>query len=193
MARETAIALFCKAAAYPFVKPLGIHVHIGSQIAVRDPYMQTARFLLDMIAELKKSRISIEFIDLGGGIGINYENQLDDGSGALTYLPEILPALLAPFKTTNLKLFIELGRSIVGTSGFLVTQVQYIKTTPAKKFLIVDAAMNNLIRPSLYQAFHQIVTLTKNSRAQEKVDVVGPVCETSDYFARDRESPCAGR
>lgn len=189
VAREAAIALFRKAAGLTFINPAGLHVHIGSQIASDDPYLQTAHFLLDVIGELKALNIPIDFIDLGGGIGINYQNQIDDGSGSLTYLSRILPAVLAQFRQTGVKIFIELGRSIVGSAGFLVTRVQYIKTTPAKKFLIVDAAMNNLIRPSLYQAYHQIVTLDKNDQTPEIVDVVGPVCETSDYFARDRSLP----
>ena len=189
IAREAAIALFQKASTYEFINPSGLHVHIGSQIASNDPYLQTARFLLDVIKELKTFKIPIHFVDLGGGIGINYDNQIDDGSGSLTYLTRILPSLLAPFKQLGLELFIELGRSIVGSAGFLVTQIQYIKTTPAKKFLIVDAAMNNLIRPSLYQAYHQIVPLHKSAQTTGKVDIVGPVCETSDYFARDRSLP----
>ncbi len=189
IAREPAIALFQTAADLEFIRPEGLHVHIGSQIASHDPYRQTADFLLDVVDELKTKNITIGFIDLGGGIGINYENQIDDGSGSLTYLNRILPALLEPFKKPGIRLFIELGRSIIGSAGFLVTRVQYIKTTAAKKFLIVDAAMNNLIRPCLYQAYHQIVALQKSDGPPETVDVVGPVCETSDYLARDRSLP----
>lgn len=189
VARKTALGLFRKAAEIDDIKPAGLHVHIGSQISSDDPYRQTVRFLLDVIRELKNLGITIEFVDLGGGIGIDYENQIDDGYRSLTFLPDILPAILAPFKQLDVRLFIELGRSIVGTAGFLVTKIQYIKTTPAKKFLIVDAAMNNLIRPSLYQAYHQILTLKKSTEPAEIVDVVGPVCETTDYFARDRKLP----
>ncbi len=189
IARSVAMKMFQLAAAQEYIIPSGIHVHIGSQIVSREPYLQTARFLIDTLEELKSMNIRIEYVDLGGGIGIHYENQIDDGVGPLTHLPDILPELLAAFKGLKVKIIIELGRSIVGTAGFLVTQVQYIKTTPAKKFLIVDAAMNNLIRPSLYQAFHQILPLRKSDRDPETVDVVGPVCETSDYLARERLLP----
>ena len=107
----------------------------------------------------------------------------------MTYIPEILPELLKPFHNKNIKLLIELGRSIIGSAGFLVTRIMYIKKSPQKKFVIVDAAMNNLLRPSLYQAHHQILTLNKNNSDTEIVDVVGPVCESSDFLAKDRELP----
>jgi diaminopimelate decarboxylase len=187
--REQALALFRRAADHPYIEPGGIHVHIGSQIDQKDPYLETAQYLIDMTQQLESDGIQISFLDLGGGIGINYKNQLDNGEAQQTYLTEILPTLLDSFKKMNIKLLIELGRSIIGSAGFLVTKVLHIKQTPVKKFIIVDAAMNNLLRPSLYQAYHQILAVNQGNSSQEIVDVVGPVCETSDFLAQDREMP----
>lgn len=187
--REKAIELYKRAAQHPFINPTGVHVHIGSQIEQTDPFTDTANYLLRLIDELRSIKIDIRFVDLGGGIGINYQNQLDDARSPRTYIDRILPKMLEPFAGTGLQLMVELGRSIIGSAGFLVTRVLYTKETPLKKFVIVDAAMNNLIRPSLYQAHHQILKSRLNDEKTEKVDVVGPVCETSDFLARDRELP----
>ena len=187
--KEFAVRLFKLAKEHQNIEPEGIHVHIGSQIQTDEPYIQTAHFLKALYFELKTAGIEIKYLDLGGGIGINYENQLDQQNESRVYIENILPKFLKPLKELNLKILIELGRSIVGSAGLLITKVIYIKNSPSKKFIIVDAAMNNLIRPSLYQAFHQILPLVKNNKISEKVDVVGPVCETSDFFAKDRELP----
>ena len=185
--RELAFELFRRATKHPFIDPLGIHVHIGSQIDQESPYLETVTYLMKMKDELSSRGIRISFLDLGGGIGINYQNQLDVNDNQLTYVNRILPKMLEPFKGTGIKLLIELGRSIIGSAGLLITKVLYIKKTPQKKFIIVDAAMNNLLRPSLYQAYHQVLTLDKSSGPTEIVDIVGPVCETSDFLAKERE------
>ena len=182
-----AVILFQKAAESTHIIPAGIHVHIGSQIDQVDPYLQTVKFLKQLTQQLSSKGIQINFIDLGGGIGIDYQNQLNPDGIPRTYINQILPDLLDPLRNFGKKILIELGRSIVGTAGLLITKVLYIKETPLKKFIIVDAAMNNLIRPSLYQAFHQIIPLKRSTNSKETVDIVGPVCETSDFFARDRE------
>ena len=187
--RDLAMELFQRAARHPYVDPQGIHVHIGSQIDQEDPYLETVEYLLKMKEDLRVRGINISFLDLGGGIGINYQNQLDTDGNDQTYLTHILPKMLKPFQGMKIKLLIELGRSIIGSAGFLVTKVLYIKKTPSKKFIIVDAAMNNLMRPSLYQAHHQILPVSRNSGPTELADVVGPVCETSDFLAREREMP----
>jgi diaminopimelate decarboxylase len=184
-----AIELFKRAVKHPYIDPAGIHVHIGSQIDQQDPYVETANYLINMREQLKSAGINISFLDLGGGIGINYANQLDSNGNQQTFLGNILPKLLAPFKNMQVKLLVELGRSIIGSAGFLVTKVLHIKQTPLKKFVIVDAAMNNLIRPSLYQAHHQILPIYQYTGTTEPTDIVGPVCETSDFMARDREMP----
>lgn len=187
--RDLAMELFQRAARHPYIEPKGIHVHIGSQIDQEDPYLETGEYLIRMKEELDFSGIDIEFLDLGGGIGINYQNQIDENGRQQTYLDTILPNLLKPFQGMKVKLLLELGRSIIGSAGFLVTKVLYIKRTPQKKFIIVDAAMNNLIRPCLYQAYHQILTLSKDTGPTEIADVVGPVCETADFLAQDRDMP----
>jgi diaminopimelate decarboxylase len=192
--RDTAIELFRLAKDTNYIEPSGLHVHIGSQIETIEPYLETIKFLNELISQLEGMGIPIRYIDLGGGIGINYQNQINVEGEPSTYLKKILPGLLKPFVNEKRKILIELGRSIIGPAGILVTKVLYIKDTPQKKFIIVDAAMNNLIRPSLYNAHHQILPVTNNERSTEMVDVVGPVCETTDFFAKDRLLPkfCQG-
>ena len=187
--RETAVELFKMAKDAEYILPTGIHVHIGSQIESSGPYLETVKFLKDFISDLSELGIQIEYIDLGGGIGINYHNQIGNDDEQSTFIKRILPELLKPLENENKKILIELGRSIIGSAGFLLTRVLYIKETPKKKFIIVDAAMNNLIRPSLYDAYHQILPVISTSDPIEVVDVVGPVCETSDFFAKDRSLP----
>jgi len=186
--KDQAINLFKKSLEMKWVSAEGIHVHIGSQITSSDPYLETANFLEIMVNELSQIGQQITFLDLGGGIGINYTNQLDGNDR--TYIKSILPKILNKLKKLKLKIYVELGRSIIGSAGLLITKVINIKENKNKKFIIVDAAMNNLIRPSLYQAFHQILPLKQSKdNTSEKVDLVGPVCETGDFFARDRELP----
>jgi diaminopimelate decarboxylase len=187
--RDKALSLYQKAAKYTYIKPLGIHVHIGSQISSVKPFIETAHFLDQLIDDLAKIDIQIQYLDLGGGIGIDYENQLNSEGNPRTYINDILPKLLHPLRNRKLKILIELGRSVVGSAGLLISKIQYVKKTPEKKFYIIDAAMNNLIRPSLYNAHHQIVPLAKTDIGIELVDVVGPVCETSDFLAKDRKLP----
>ncbi len=167
----------------------GIHVHIGSQISSPEPYLETAAYLHKFVMDLRKKNVEIEFLDLGGGIGINYEQQIDGSGTDKTYLNNILNPFLEKLKELQIPLFIELGRSLVGSAGLLVTKILYIKKTPHKTFYIVDAGMNNLIRPSLYDAHHQIIPLHKTDSREIKVDVVGPVCESSDFLAKDRLLP----
>jgi diaminopimelate decarboxylase len=143
----------------------------------------------DEISRAVNEGISIRYIDLGGGIGIDYQHQLNGNEKPNTYIKKILPGLLKPFKNEKRKVLIELGRSIIGSAGLLITKILYVKETPHKKFIIVDAAMNNLIRPSLYDAYHQILPLNHKENLTEVVDIVGPVCETSDFFAKDRSLP----
>jgi diaminopimelate decarboxylase len=185
----TALRMFREASNHQYLKPEGIHIHLGSQIQSPAPYLESIRFILDFREKLLHENIKIKFVDLGGGIGIHYENQLDTRNTSRTFIDDILPQLLAPFRDTDLYLIIELGRAIVGSAGLLITKVLYKKETPQRNFAIIDAAMNNLIRPSLYQAYHQIVPLKDSGAETEVMDIVGPVCETGDYFARQREMP----
>jgi diaminopimelate decarboxylase len=184
---QKAFDLYIKAAGQKHLLAEGIHVHIGSQIIQDGPYLETAEFLKDFIKQLATRSIEIKYLDLGGGIGIDYENAFADSGSPRTYLSEILRKYLQAFADLNIMLFAELGRSIVGSAAVLVSKVLLKKETPLKKFSIVDAAMNNLIRPSLYQAKHAIVPLVINNKPGSKTDIVGPVCESSDFFAKEYE------
>lgn len=183
---KKASSLYEKAADDPFLEPKGIHVHIGSQITEVSPYLETVTFLIDFVKTLRSRGIQIEYLDLGGGIGINYEQNFLDQKNESTFIPQILPDYLDGLKKLNLKLIVELGRSVIGSAGILITRVLYRKKTPVKQFIIVDAAMNNLIRPSLYDAYHEILPVTLTGREEETVDIVGPVCETGDFLAKER-------
>lgn len=187
--RDMALQLYRQAAQSSYIEPSGIHVHIGSQIETIEPYLATVKFLKALITQLEDEGISIRYIDLGGGIGIDYQHQLNGNEKPNTYIKKILPGLIKPFKNEKRKVLIELGRSIIGSAGLLITKILFVKETPHKKFIIVDAAMNNLIRPSLYNAYHQILPLNHKENLTEVVDIVGPVCETSDFFAKDRSLP----
>jgi diaminopimelate decarboxylase len=180
----------------------GIHTHIGSQILKLDPFVQTAQKVVDMVAELRKNGINIQHIDFGGGYGVTYKNSIkhpllpleeataaDEAPLNNTFIGSVLPIL----KQAGCKIVIEPGRSIIANTGMLVTKVLYRKDNGVKKFVIVDAGMNDLIRPSLYQAYHQIVPVTLKDTIIEHVDVVGPVCETGDFFARERTMPLVER
>jgi len=189
VSREMAIELYKNAKKSDYLEPSGVHVHIGSQIEEIGPYLETVHFLKNFVSELETMGITISYLDLGGGIGINYPNLINERNEPTTYIMEILPSLLKPFESEKRKILVELGRSIIGSAGILLTKILYIKETPQKKFIIIDAAMNNLIRPSLYNAYHQILPLNSKEKSTEVVDVVGPVCETADFFAKDRELP----
>jgi diaminopimelate decarboxylase len=178
----------------------GIHSHIGSQITSVATFLAAAHSLAGLVNELRKSGLPVEELDFGGGYGIRYhgylahpelpEERREGGtlSGA-AIVREIVPVL----RQTNCALAIQPGRSVVAEAGALLVRVLYRKETGEKTFIIVDGGMNDLIRPSLYHAHHQIVPLTLRNAAHEQVDVVGPVCESGDFFARDRLLPRADR
>jgi len=153
------------------------------------PFLQAVEFVRGFYEKLQTEKIHLSFLDLGGGIGINYKNNFLDKQAPHTYLKELLPAYLKGFSDLKVKLVVELGRSLVASSGLLVSKVLYRKETPLKKFVVVDAAMNNLIRPSLYKAYHEVVPLQLKDGPVQLADVVGPVCESGDFLAKDRELP----
>lgn len=163
------------------VRISGLHIHIGSQITESAPYIAAITKVVNFIGKLRLNGIRIEYLNIGGGLGIVYNKETPQT--AAIYASKILPLL----KKTGLKLIMEPGRFIVGNAGILVTKVLYVKPTPKKKFVITDAGMNDLIRPALYEAYHNIVPLKAVTSAKEKVDVVGPICESGDFFATKRK------
>ena len=189
-------ALYAKASSMRHVKVAGVSVHIGSQITDIEPFAATMERVAALVNELREDGHTVEFVDAGGGLGIAYQKE-GDKNASVSFLEGVsryADALLTPLKGLKVHLLLEPGRSIVGPAGVLVTEVLYRKTNHSKKFLVVDAAMNDLLRPALYSAFHEIVPVEVNGRGeQETVDVVGPVCETGDFFARDRNLPVIGQ
>lgn len=167
----------------PYLLPSGIQCHIGSQITQVKPYERALRVLGDLHASLEKIGIHLEVIDIGGGLGVDYNNDQPKH-------PRDLANVLLPYlRNRNVTLFLEPGRSLVAQAGVLVTQVLYRKDAGHKHFIIVDAAMNDLARPALYDAYHEIVPVRKRAAKLISADVVGPVCESGDYLAKGRMLP----
>ncbi len=177
-------ALYAQAAKQPYLKVAGVSVHIGSQITDVRSFHAALERVADLVRALGKQGHDIRYIDAGGGLGITYDGRQDGFDKRITAYAK---AVIAPLRGLDLHLLLEPGRSIVGPAGVLLTRVLYRKTNKRKRFLIVDAAMNDLLRPSLYGAYHEIVPVRRDSRETEITDVVGPICETGDFFARDRK------
>ena len=211
--RERAVAMLRAAAAHPWLRPVGLAAHIGSQITDLDPFAQSVRFLVQLAEEMAASGIRLQYIDAGGGLGIDYTGEAPD---VADWVRTIAPLVAG----AGYGLVIEPGRSIVGRAGELLTRVVYTKEQGAKRFVIADAGMTDLIRPTLYQAHHPILLVTEGISPQdakkkglgetdlpwplapgpssslatapeklEVVDIVGPICETSDFLARERPMP----
>ena len=178
-------ALYCRASKLPGIVAEGVSCHIGSQLLDVDPLLEAADKVIDLVQKLRAEGLPIRNLDLGGGLGVPYRSS-DRAFSVSTFINRLRPKL----ETLNLTLMLEPGRSIVAESGVLLTRVLLLKQNGTKKFIVVDAAMNDLIRPALYQAHHEIVAVKKiRDSNQIHADVVGPVCETGDFFARDRELP----
>ena len=165
----------------PNVQIVGIDCHIGSQLVEVEPVVEALRKLKRLVEELRKGGMGIHYLDLGGGLGITYEDE--EPPQPVDYASNILEEL----KGFDCTLILEPGRVIVGNAGILVTKVLYTKENEAKKFVIVDAGMNDLVRPSYYGSYHQILPVRQESREEIVADVVGPVCESSDFLAKDRK------
>jgi len=178
--------LYARAAEAKYLRVAGVSVHIGSQITDFAPFSAAMERVAELIRELRRDGHTIDYVDAGGGLGINY--QREDG-GVAKSIAAYAEAIRGPLDGSELTLLLEPGRSIIGPAGVLLTRVLYLKTNGTKKFVVVDAAMNDLIRPSLYQAEHQIVPVSFSGSDPEIVDVVGPICESGDFFARDRSLP----
>ncbi|MGE4357028.1 MAG: diaminopimelate decarboxylase [Candidatus Omnitrophota bacterium] len=170
---------------YPDVKIKGLHIHIGSQIIESSPFVSAIEKVVAFYKRLEKEKVELEYLNIGGGLGIVYHKEKPQT--AEEFASQVVPLL----KETGLKIILEPGRFIVGSAGILVVRVLYVKKTSLKNFIIIDGGMNDLIRPALYGAYHEIVPLRKNKFKDKKLiyDVVGPICESGDFFAKDREMP----
>jgi len=178
--------LYSKAAKQPYLRVAGVSVHIGSQITDVSSFAAALERVAGLVRTLRTEGHDIRYVDAGGGLGISYEGAAENFAQRISAYAR---AVLKPLRRSNVHLLLEPGRSIVGPAGVLLTRVIYRKTNNSRRFLIVDAAMNDLLRPSLYRAYHEIVPVTRSAEDTETTDVVGPICETGDFFARDRELP----
>jgi len=176
-----AARLYREIAAEDYLAPVGISSHIGSQILELGPFVEAVTSLKSMILELKGLGIAIEMLDIGGGLGISYKDELPP------HPDEYARAVRENLGDTGITLIMEPGRVIVGNSGIFVARMLYVKRTAGKTFYIVDGAMNDLVRPSLYNAYHEILPVDENKGKTLVVDLVGPICESGDFFAKDRE------
>ena len=199
IALDRVAAVYEQAARLPNIVIRGVQMHIGSQITDPAPFAEAIAKVTPLIRELKK-RHALEFFSVGGGMGIIYKRALESGSGKWWHghageasafsVADYAKAIVPPLRELNLRILLEPGRFVVGNAGVLLTRVRYLKQAAQKKFVIVDAGMNDLIRPALYQSYHEIVPVREPAgQERERVDVVGPVCESGDFFAQDRELP----
>ena len=193
------LGVYAAAAKLPHLRIRGIQTHIGSQILETKPFVEALKKLVPIVQELK-SLYGIEFFSIGGGVGIIYRGTLESGApdwwqradedgGQRIGFDDYAKAVVPLLRPLGLKILLEPGRSLVGNAGALLASVLYVKRTPAKTFVITDAGMNDLIRPALYEGHHEIVPLKEPAAGVPRgpVDVVGPVCESGDFFAQDRE------
>ena len=178
-----ALEAYEEAASLKGVEVVGADMHIGSQLIKATPFADAISRLASLVKTLRERAIEIRTVDVGGGLGIRYREEAPPSHR------DYAMVLLPPLRELGVTVLLEPGRSIVGNAGVLLTRVLYRKDTGDKKFVVVDGAMNDLIRPALYDAYHEIrpVTETRLGRDRETVDVVGPVCESGDFFAKDRE------
>jgi diaminopimelate decarboxylase len=176
---ETAKKMYMYAKKSEWLNPVGIHCHIGSQILDINPYKEAAKKMAELLKGLNAANIDIKFFDIGGGLGIRYKDEI-------TIEPyDFAQAILSNLEGEHVTVVCELGRFLVGNSGYLLTQVLYEKKNGDKRFVVVDAAMNDLIRPGFYDAYHEIEVVEKKDGKISKADVVGPVCESSDFLGKD--------
>jgi diaminopimelate decarboxylase len=181
---DTAARIFSAQRSFLNVRICGMHIHIGSQITESAPFIAAITKVLIFIAKLKRQGVHLEYLNIGGGLGIVYDKETPQT--AQEFAAKVLPLL----KDTGLKVIMEPGRFIIGNASVLVTRVLYIKSTPLKRFVIVDAGMNDLIRPALYEAYHNITPLrAADDKHHFMADVVGPICESGDFLAKDRMMP----
>lgn len=180
---DTAKRMYIKCKNSDYLEPVGIHCHIGSQLTKLQPIKEAVEIIAQLIKNLKAINIDLSFIDVGGGLGISYNNE------TLIDLNEYAQHILASMFGLDLTVICEPGRFIVGNNGIFITKVLYEKINSNKRFVIVDGAMNDLIRPSLYNAYHKITSVDNNESTTTTCNLVGPICESSDFFAKDVKLP----
>jgi diaminopimelate decarboxylase len=184
--RESAVTLLHRAAEHPFLNPVGLAAHIGSQITSLAPYRRLVAFLVELANDMAAAGIDLEYVDVGGGLGIDY------GQNGTPPIEEWIETVSQPVENAGYELVVEPGRSIVGPAGVLLTEVLYNKEQGAKYFVIVDAGMNDLIRPAMYDANHPLWPVRQRFNTDAPIvplNVVGPICETGDFLARERLLP----
>ena len=181
IAIESALSLYQRAADLPGIKPIGLDCHIGSQILAIEPFAEALEHLMGLVAQLQDRGIPLQHIDVGGGLGVSYQGE------KVPAIADYVAALTEPLATHDLTLILEPGRSIVANGGVLLTRVEYLKPGGHKNFALVDAAMNDLLRPALYGAWQDIVSVAPPRAEPTTWDIVGPVCETGDFLGHARE------
>ncbi len=178
---DKALGVYKRASTLKSIDVVGIDAHIGSQIFDLKPFVESLRKLVQLAGTLKDNRIEIKYLDIGGGLGIRYEKEENPPNPK-----RFAEAIYNEIKDKPYRIILEPGRSLVGNAGILVTKVIYLKEGEKKKFVIVDAAMNDLIRPAFYDSYHEVLPVKLTNGRNEVVDIVGPVCESGDFFAKDR-------
>jgi diaminopimelate decarboxylase len=178
---DTATRIYLKAKKSPHLNPVGIHFHIGSQLTELEPIKEASQIVADLVRKLQKVDIDIKFFDIGGGLGIRYKDEV------LIEPYEYAQAILSTLTGLDVTIVMEPGRFLTANGGYFLTKVLYEKINGDKRFVIVDGAMNDLIRPSLYKAYHKIEVLSNGEVS--KANIVGPVCESGDFFAKDIDIP----
>ena len=177
---DEALPLYRKAAELPGLRVVGIDVHIGSQIIDAEPFVASLGKVLELVDALDAAGVRLDHVDLGGGLGIRYRDEAPPA--ARVYLGELFRRL----GNRKLRVLFEPGRSLVGNIGILLTRVEYLKHGAAKNFVVADAAMNDLLRPALYDAWHDVLPVVRRGDPARRYDIVGPICESADFLARER-------
>ncbi len=181
LSQTEAIELYREASKNPHLDPIGLGFHIGSQLTQTQPFVDAAKIAVELVRTLRKSGIDIRHLDCGGGLGVRYRDETPPNP------KEYASALLPLVQNMGLKLIVEPGRSLIANAGVLVSRVLHVKRTPKKNFVVIDTGMNDLLRPALYDAEHEIEWVSESHGERIRADIVGPICETADFLARDRE------
>jgi diaminopimelate decarboxylase len=190
IAHDDALAAYRRAHRLPHLEVIGIDCHIGSQITALEPFLAALDKVLELVDQLHDEGIRLAHIDLGGGLGIRYRDEAPPARGAL--LAAVFDRLSRHPRASEYELMFEFGRAIVGDAGLLLTRVEYLKRNGDRHFAIVDCAMNDLMRPALYEAWHEVLPVRPRSTPAQAYDIVGPVCESGDWLARERSLALAG-